>query len=217
MKLKLTTALLLLCQWLLAQNQTIEGKVTNKLTGETIPYANIYNKTLQKGTISNDDGYFRLEISGPKDSVLVSFLGYKSQYIPLSTSRRVYEVLLEESGLLLNEIVVTPKLSHYLYDRLSECRKQPSRVKKTAKAYYGLKTYRDDQQIELVESFYNLDLQGYDVAEMKLKLGRFALQPYADRFFVSMESSLAIAMLRLLDDNDQYPTSPLVLNKKQLK
>ena len=77
MRIPLITFFLLLSAVLSAQGLLIEGRVLNKATGEPVAYANIYNKSLQKGTISNNEGYFRIPAGSRDDSVFVSFVGFR--------------------------------------------------------------------------------------------------------------------------------------------
>jgi CarboxypepD_reg-like domain len=218
MKLKLTFLILVIAQFVFGQggNITIEGRILDKTTQAPVPYANIFNRTLQKGTISNDEGYFRLEMKGVRDSILISFIGYKAQYINLQEHTKSYTVLMEESALLLGQVVVTPKLNAYLFELVANCKKNPSKVRKSAKAYYELKSYRDTAQVELVEGFYNIGIHGYDIDRLQLKAGRLAMQPLGNRYFASMESSMAITLSKLMEKNPSYPTSPLDLTRKAM-
>ena len=179
----------------------IEGRVINATTKEPVSFANVYNKTLQKGTITNDDGYFRIVISGPRDSIVIIFIGYETQFVKLAGQQDFYTIYLEESTQLLREIVVTPNDNLYLFDLLVKCKSKASSFQADAKAYYELKTFRDEQQIELVEGYYNAAIAGYELSGLTLKAGRLAMQPYDNRFFASMESSTAITAMKLLSNN----------------
>ena len=194
----------------------IEGRVLDAATREPVPYANVYNKTLQKGTITNPDGYFRLMIGSAHDSIAVIFLGYTIQMIPLEAGKSSYTVLLEESQQLLREIVVRPKDDSYLYKLLAQCRDNPG-DKGQSKVYYMLKTVAGQKQIELVEGYYNATVSGYELTDLKLKEGRLALQPFDDRLFGSFESSRAITMMKWTHADAFFPTSPLDLTRADLK
>jgi hypothetical protein len=65
----------------------IEGKLCRAGSYEPIPYAGIELKQARKGTISDNRGYFRMEIeySYLKDTLLVSSLNYFPQRIPVKT------------------------------------------------------------------------------------------------------------------------------------
>ena len=119
-------------------NREITGRILNSTTKDPVPYANVYNKTLEKGTISNLDGYFRVPVRDARDSIMVIYIGYQTQRIALGP-QDTYTVYLEESVQLLNEIVVRPKDNSYLADLLSRCRNNDSDFHSTAKAYYELK------------------------------------------------------------------------------
>lgn len=220
MKLKLTYFFVSLACMVFGQkagmSHIIEGRILDKISKEPVPYANIFNKSLQKGTISNNDGYFRIEAKTTQDSILITFVGYKAQILSLQSQLGFYTVLMEENAQLLGEVVVTPRLNTYLFELVGNCRKNPSKEQKSAKAYYELKTYRDSMQVELVEGFYNLGIEGYEISDLQLKAGRLAMQPHGDRYFASMESSLAISKSKLMQKNQAYPNSPLDFPKRAM-
>jgi len=220
MKLTAIALLLAVAQFAFGQNNppTLEGRVLDKQS-QPIPYANIFNLSLKKGTISNQDGYFRIETSGKTkgDSLSISFVGFETKFVVLRAGTGFSTVTLEESAQLLNEVVVTPKLNDYLFRLLADCKKKSSKAKVSGKAYYELKTFQDTTQVELVENFYNATINGYDLHDLDMKTGRLALQPFGNRFFASLESSTAIARLKLLDENPDYPSSPFKLTKRQMQ
>jgi len=182
-----------------------------------MPYVKIFNLSNQRGTISNAEGYFRLPITELSDNIRISCMGYLNATIQLKASNPFYIIYLQEENRTLNEVVIGPKDNSYLYRLISDCQKNEPKIRRTAKAYYELKSYFDTSQIELVEVFYNVDLQGYDIDNLKLKAGRLALQNYQDRFFASLESSRAISQLKTVEKNNYFPSSPLELKKKELK
>jgi hypothetical protein len=197
-------------------NREITGRILNATTKEPVAYANVYNTTLEKGTISNLDGYFRVPVRDARDSVMVIYIGYQTQRIALGPQDN-YTIYLEESIQLLNEIVVRPKDNSYLADLLTRCRNKGSDFHSSAKAYYELKTYKDIRQIELEEGYYNADIQGYALNGLTLKAGRLALQPYENRLFASLESSRAITMMRLMTKSNYFPDNPMNLTKGEIK
>jgi hypothetical protein len=198
-------------------NREIEGRVINASTREPVAFANVYNKTLQKGTITNDDGYFRVVTSGARDSIMIIFIGYETQVMKLDAKQDFYTIYLEETIQLLREVVVTPNDNLYLFDLLIKCRSKASSFQTEAKAYYELKTFRNQQQIELVEGYYNAAITGYELSGLNLKAGRLAMQPYDNRFFASMESSTAITAMKLLSNNSKFPDSPMELTRKEMR
>ncbi|MBK6965499.1 MAG: carboxypeptidase-like regulatory domain-containing protein [Bacteroidales bacterium] len=217
MRISLITLFLLLSAMLTAQSLLIEGRVLNKDTREPVAYANIYNKSIQKGTISNNEGYFRIPAGSRADSVFVSFVGFIKQQLPLTGEVHFCTVLLETTTQLLREVIITAPDDAWLRDLLVECRKQSPLATTEARAYYELKSFIQDQQVELVESFYNVKMTGYDLSTLDLKAGRLALKPFNNGLFVSIAGSRAITLLKMFGDNLYFPQSPLELSAGSIK
>lgn len=70
----------------------------------------------------------------------------------------------------------------------------------------------------MVEGFYNVYLDGgHDVSDMKLKTGRFALNPKNNRYFITIENSKAISFMKMIEETYRFPTSPLYFGKGRMK
>lgn len=63
----------------LAQVTLVKGKVTDEVTNEPIPFANIVFKNSTIGTISDIHGQFELQTSTDASSIEISFVGYKTK------------------------------------------------------------------------------------------------------------------------------------------
>ena len=65
----------------IAQNIVIEGVIKDSKQKEALPYANIFLQESYYGTISNQNGQFKIIIPKEKrsDSLVVSYIGYKTQ------------------------------------------------------------------------------------------------------------------------------------------
>lgn len=105
-----TAMLLLLCGLLLfpgragAQQVTVRGKVTDASNGEGIPGANVVVRGTTTGTITNVDGDFTLSVPSPNATLVVTFIGYASQEIPLAGKNTV-TVQLQPETTQLDEII----------------------------------------------------------------------------------------------------------------
>lgn len=203
--------------WIHAQAIHIEGKVLDATTEAPVAYAIVYNRTLKVGSITNTEGYFKIQANSITDSIQVIFIGYPSYTIPLQKGIFFYNITMEESPQLLKEIVVTTRTNAYLYELVSRCARPSSTFQGETRAYYDLKTYADNSQLELIEGYYNARINGYDLQTLNLKAGRLALQPLDDRLFASMESSVAVTAMPLLQGTNIFPTNPLQLSKKEMR
>lgn len=86
----------------------IQGSVTDQ-KGEALPYVNIFIENTYKGTTSNEDGQFELNISKPGSYAIVfQFLGYKTQtkVVDIETFPFLLDVVLEEENINLKEVVI---------------------------------------------------------------------------------------------------------------
>lgn len=93
-------------QHLNAQSRTVTGRITAKEDGSGIPGVNIVLKGSQKGTSSNANGNYAIEVAS-NDAVLVfSFVGYKMVELPIG-NRTVADVVMEAGAETLQEVVVT--------------------------------------------------------------------------------------------------------------
>ncbi|HJS01156.1 MAG TPA: carboxypeptidase-like regulatory domain-containing protein [Flavobacterium sp.] len=95
------------------QSKQITGEVKNLKNNEPLPYVNIgiANKTV--GTVSNENGLFKLDLNEkttPKDTVVFSFVGFKTEkYLVSELSNQKRTVLLQPQNTELDEVVVTSK------------------------------------------------------------------------------------------------------------
>lgn len=195
----------------------IEGRILDEETREPIAYANVYNKDLNRGTLSHSDGFFRLAVRDASDRISISFIGYEEYVMLLEPGKQVYTVYLKESTIELAEVTIRPKDDSYLYNLIRSCKSSQSRAENSSKAYFELKSYTDGEQIELVESYFNVDVRGYDVDDLHMKAGRLALMPMKNQFFGSLGSSRAIIMLSLFNKSNYFPINPFQLSHYKLK
>ncbi|MCR5050980.1 MAG: TonB-dependent receptor plug domain-containing protein, partial [Paludibacteraceae bacterium] len=87
----------------LAQSQTISGKVVSAADGEGIPGASISVLGTSRGTITDYDGKFSIE-AAPGTTLVISFVGMRSVSLPAEDNM---VVKLEEDTEVLDEVVVT--------------------------------------------------------------------------------------------------------------
>lgn len=86
-----------------AQNIQLTGTVTDA-TGETVIGASVLEKGTTNGVITDIDGNFSLNVS-PNATIIISYVGYAAQEIPLN-GRKSLKVILKEDTEMLDEVVV---------------------------------------------------------------------------------------------------------------
>ncbi|MDP5081994.1 MAG: carboxypeptidase-like regulatory domain-containing protein, partial [Winogradskyella sp.] len=101
--LKLFT--LLFCVASFAQT-TIKGKITDN-TGLPLPGANIVVVGTSSGTVSDFDGAYALTVNQDLPfSIRVSYTGFETQTIEVTTANQIVDVTLKE-GSALDEVVIS--------------------------------------------------------------------------------------------------------------
>ena len=89
----------------LSADIVVKGKVTDE-KAEGLPGVSVVLKGSQRGTITNEDGEFQLNVPN-KDAILVfSFVGYLTQEITVGNKTN-FELILQQDTKALEELVVT--------------------------------------------------------------------------------------------------------------
>ena len=85
--------------------QCIDGKVTNP-SGDPIPYATIYATGISKGTTSNIEGNYKLELPAGSHKLTIRYLGYKTKELEVSCSgsTKNLDIILEEQLYKIPEV-----------------------------------------------------------------------------------------------------------------
>lgn len=83
---------------------TITGKVTDE-KGEALIGASIHEKGTQNNTVSREDGSFSLNVSGPSVTLVVSFIGYKTQEI-ITGTQTSFSIRMQTANNELTDVVV---------------------------------------------------------------------------------------------------------------
>jgi len=109
MKLKLhaalTMALLLFSQMIFAQGKTVTGTVTASDTKESLPGVSVVLDGTTKGTVTDLDGKYTIEVEGADPYLVFSYIGMTTQRVQVGTQTNIDIQL--ASGVDLDEFVVT--------------------------------------------------------------------------------------------------------------
>jgi len=101
----------------LAQTISVSGKVTGD-DAQSIPGASILEKGTSNGTVSDENGQYAITVSGANATLVFSFIGFKSQEVPVN-GRAVIDVAMQTDVTSLQEIVVTGYASERKQDLVS--------------------------------------------------------------------------------------------------
>lgn len=91
----------------IAQITRISGKVTDDLTNEPIPFANVAFKGTPIGTTTDVDGNYVIETNRASDTLVASFIGYNKVFMPvLKNKNQVINFVLKVNRVDLPEVVI---------------------------------------------------------------------------------------------------------------
>ena len=88
-----------------AQTLTVSGTVTDRATSESVVGASVFVEGTSNGTITDVDGRYKLSNVPQKATLVVSYIGYATQRIPVN-GRQQLNVQLVEDTETLDEVVV---------------------------------------------------------------------------------------------------------------
>lgn len=102
-----------------ADGKTLEGTITDKISGETLIGVNIYLPELKKGASSDNNGDYKLtNLPAIRTTIQVSYIGHQTiiQTVDLSSTGKL-DFVLDESNARINEVVVTALTGNSLIER----------------------------------------------------------------------------------------------------
>lgn len=91
----------------------IHGVVTDKDTGEPIPYLNVYYEGKGVGVITDIDGKYAIPYHAGWNKLTFSFVGYVTQQVTVSAKTGELNIKMASEDQMLAEVVVKPKKEKY--------------------------------------------------------------------------------------------------------
>ncbi|HNE81747.1 MAG TPA: carboxypeptidase-like regulatory domain-containing protein, partial [Flavobacteriales bacterium] len=188
---------------------TLQGRVMDARTQEPLPYASVVTSKNGQGVITNEEGIFRITAVAEEDTLVFSYLGYRSVSMSAMQVRSLRDVRLQPSTTELSAVQVVGR-NDALYDLVIAAGKHlRNAARYEGKTYYQLETRTLDLPVEGVECFYNGRFNGADIEALDLKQGRIGLLPVDGRYMVNLNTSRAFMLLHPAERNSAFPATPL--------
>lgn len=100
----MTLFLLIICNGYAQHTKTVTGTITDE-AGFEVPAANVSIKGTNTGVFTDLDGKFTLNVPEGSAVLVVSYIGYQTQEIPVG-NRQTLHIVLKEDALNLDEVIV---------------------------------------------------------------------------------------------------------------
>ncbi|MBN2746804.1 MAG: carboxypeptidase-like regulatory domain-containing protein [Bacteroidales bacterium] len=200
------------------QTEKFSGKVVDKETKQPLAFCNIRISGTNTGTITNEQGVFVLHYYNPSDIIEFSYIGYKQKRLNVNTILQKSQIELEKEISTLNEFSVVAD-DDFLYEIVTKCRRTilSNRAQLQSKVYYRVESYSSKTPIELLECYYNAQLDGLTTNDLIYKNGRTAQAPSDGNYFNTYNTSQALTQLNLANDNGYFPKLPTQLPKRKMR
>jgi len=191
------------------------GRVVDSKSGQPLPYASIGLKGSAYGTISNEDGFFRINFGEKGDTLVFSFLGYESMEIVFEDLPDV--VKLTRKSLELTTFTVSADSDPY-FDILAKCRKELKKnTRHKCRAYLEMHTDVLNTPGEVIEMYYNADVRSANLYSLVYKSGRQGLAKIDNSYFLSLSTTGIFQRFKPVEGDYNMPTNPLELSKGKMK
>jgi len=138
--MRIYAILLLLFSGLNLFGQEVNGIVIDEETGEPVPFANVWIKGTQTGTLSDVDGTFTLSVK-EGDTIVVSSVSYRPRETPVEgTGLLELTIRLTPSAVQISEVTVKPdvELAQLIFERIQENKRANAKEVNSVSDYQSL-------------------------------------------------------------------------------
>ena len=97
--------IVLLCPQGMAQDRQVSGRITSQEDGSAVPGVNVVVEGTTKGTSSDIDGNYTIQLTPSENTLVFSFVGFRPMVVQVD-GRTTIDVILEPDITALDEIVV---------------------------------------------------------------------------------------------------------------
>ena len=104
---KLSSICVLLLGLHATSQENIKGKVVDASNGQPLVGAQIVLNPSQKGTLTDEFGYFQIDAGSDDNSLIVRYLGYEEQEVSISNTNDLGTLALKRSNTTLSEVIVS--------------------------------------------------------------------------------------------------------------
>ena len=158
----------------------IEGTVEDVISKEPLSYANISISGTDRGTISNMNGKYSLEIDEMENILIISYIGYKTDTIivdvDIAGNSIILPITLIPEPILMREVSVIAGYNYaeeLLINAYEKVRQESDNLR-YRQAFYRQYTAVDSAYILVWEMFYDLLANKNGIVEHSIRQGREA-------------------------------------------
>ena len=76
---------------------------------QPLPFVNVYLKKTTIGTVTDEQGRFKLTSSKKRGKIEASFIGYKTKSFKFNLRKKYFKIILKEDSNTLDEVIIVTK------------------------------------------------------------------------------------------------------------
>lgn len=198
----------------------LTGNVSDENTGEPLAFATVSFESLSRGTITNEDGFFKLSCSQTlPDTLRVSFIGYQPLRLPIAQRDSVtMDIKLKPSTVEIPLVVINgsdgtaPNREMKIFKKWQETKGNWG-----TKMYMTLTSEEERTPVEVVEACFNGKFYGNNLLDLSLKGGRLGVHTDPKYRFVNLNTTDVLLKFSLKPESSPPIPHPAVQKKKQWK
>lgn len=135
------------------KSTTVKGRVFDKKSNEPLPFVDVTFSGTYVGASTDLDGQYQIKTKNPSDTLMASFVGYKTAYKTVTQEdRQKIDFYLEEEGVTADAVTIIAKKGRYkkknnpAVDLIKKVIDNKGRNKIESQAYYN---YNKHEKIEI--------------------------------------------------------------------
>ena len=172
------------------QAQTVQGKVIDSKTRESIPFVSLGIIGTNTATVTNENGEFIIKVEKFPIKLRFSHVSYLQLEISITENQSALIIRLSPAAINLNEVVIRPDEGKNLLRLALIKAKQHLNTPFYANAFYRQLTSTNNNATEIHELFYDLNWNVKYVQGWAAKQSRFAEINDPTKFSLSNQSFL---------------------------
>ena len=138
----------------------IKGAIYDNGSKEPLPYANIYLKKSNLGTITNSKGEFEINPQRPiylSDSLTISFVGYETVTVAIPQKGTSQKIYLPSNAVQINEVVIKSLTATTIINRaLQNIPQNYYQTPFISEGFYRVSSKKNENYVHLSEAVFGL-------------------------------------------------------------
>jgi len=202
--------------------RSVTGRVMDLKTGDELPFATVQLQNSSMGTITNENGFFRIVIPDhyKTDTLIFSFVGYEIKKLSIDQIVGDAKIFLKPIVHNIRELTVVEYSNESIFRLLNRVIHlyRTSSEKYVSKSLLTLISYNDSIPVEIIEAMYNASItKSNGLNDLVLKMGRYGHTNDLQFYSMNTTDLLKNYALYQIDWENKLPLWPGKMTQRSIK